>query len=512
MVQASTLTHMRSKVIIQITIHCLCWVMLFIVFWPALRFMANRWVSVPEMNHGVLVPFISIYCILKTRNALSSISPTIWLGTVILLASLGLLILAVWADIGLLYSISLPTAIIGLCGLLYGMGWVKAHQFALAFLFMAVPWPDFLIDKLSVPMQHFSAAASGTILHLIMPIEREGVHMWTPKFDAQISMACSGIRSFMAITTVAALMAASMNTSRLRQWLLFFGAIPIALIANVVRITMIYIVGHYIDKDFALAMFHDSAGIILLVITGWILNTARQWMVTHYPTKTELKPQDGIPHTSHLIPRVVVTLVLLLSARWVIAITEASDHHTPTVPINTLDVPYTIGNWITTDVNRLPNEAVELLTPDAVINRTYRHTSGKYCDVLIVYGHRKNSFHSPSYCLPGDGWNLQNEYRFKVLGTRTAIPFRAMLMEKASSRILIIYSYIQGDAANVGLVRHNMGLAVKRLHRQPAMGAMVRLMIPMENAGMYPPDCVISLCQTISAKVQHQLSATIDKH
>ncbi len=486
------------------------WFVYLVVNWPAIAFLFQRWMSSPELNHGLAVPFISAYLIYRSRHQRPALAGRPWLGIIPLSVGLSLLVVAVWADIKLLYGLSLPISIIGLCWILYGGGWVRARLFPLAFLFMAVPWPDFLIDKLSVPMQHSSAAISGWVLGLFLPIQREGVHLWTPRFDAEIAVACSGIRSLMAITTVAALMAGTTSVKLGWKWLLFASSIPIAYIANVIRIVLIFIIGHFINANLALTLFHDNAGILLLVLSGVTLSTLRQLLTSRFAVDQADKAVHH-PTTPQLTSwrRITMVIICLIFAMWAITAADATRGAVPTRTINTMDVPYSIDGWTVTDETPLPEEALKLLTPDAVVNRTYRNEPGDYTDVLVVYGHMKNSFHSPSYCLPGDGWSVQKECEILVKGDRSSIPFRVMLMEMNNSRILVVYSYIQPDGACVGLVRHNLRLAAMRLRHQVTTGASLRLVVSVKSDDDSALDTVLPLCRSLGSIVQNQLNSDV---
>lgn len=484
----------------------LTWLVFVFVSLPSITYLFDRWISTPEINHGIVVPFISGYLIWKHKYHHRATTALSWLGIIPLIGGLLLLVAAIWADIGLLYGLSLPISIIGLCWLLYGYDWVRARAFPLVFLFLAIPWPDFLIDKLSVPMQHSSAALSELVLRLLLPIQREGVHLWTPRFEAQVAVACSGIRSLMAITTVAALIAASAPIKRGWQLVLFASSIPVAYFVNILRIVLVFVIGHYYDSRFALTIFHDNEGLILICFTGAGLSALRHAMVTRLTVPAVTDEQSSSITTPPTWPRIAVGLVLLAAAYGTISAAEATSSRTRTVHINTMDVPYTIGDWIVTDETPLPEEAMELLIPDAVVSRTYRNTAGDHVDVLAIYGHHKISFHSPSYCLPGDGWSIQREYEIQVKVAHSSIPFRVMLMEKNTSRILVIYSYIQPDDACVGLIRHNLRLAQKRLQHKVAMGASVRLVLPVNSGSDSDLSKVLPLCSAVTTIVQAQLN------
>lgn len=256
-------------------------VVLFVVFFlPSITFLIDRWSSSEEFSHGFLVPLVSLFLLWRKWEVMrkTPLQTCPW-GLVVLATGLLMQVASEWASVAFLKTLAVPVAIGGLAWYLTGTRMMRVALFPYLFLYFAVPWPDFAIEVLSVPLQHFSAAASAVFLGLIgVPIERDGVHMWTPRFDVEVAIPCSGIRSMVAILGIAALVGYLTQGRLWAKGLVFLSGIPITMLANVLRIAAIVMMGHYINPQFALTFFHDYSSPFLFFISALSLLGVKKMM------------------------------------------------------------------------------------------------------------------------------------------------------------------------------------------------------------------------------------------
>ncbi|MEJ5250292.1 MAG: exosortase/archaeosortase family protein [Armatimonadota bacterium] len=239
-------------------------------FLPSIVFLVERWSSSEEFSHGFLVPLVSLFLLWRKKEVIRQ-TPLQVCSWGLLVLALGLLmqIASEWASVAFLKSLAVPVALGGLAWYLTGSRMMRVVLFPYLFLYFAVPWPDFMIEILSVPLQHFSAASSAMLLGLMgVPIERDGVHMWTPRFDVEVAVPCSGIRSMVAILGIAALVGYLTQGRLWAKGAVFLSGIPITMLANILRIAAIVVMGHYINADFAMTFFHDYSSPFLFFISA----------------------------------------------------------------------------------------------------------------------------------------------------------------------------------------------------------------------------------------------------
>jgi len=249
-------------------------------FLPSILFLVDRWSHSDEFSHGFLVPLVSLFLLWRKREVIrhTPVQACFW-GLPVLAIGLLMQVASEWASVTFLQALAVPVALGGLAWYLVGTRMMRAVLFPYLFLYFAVPWPDFAIELLSVPLQHFSAAASTMLLGLMgVPIEREGVHMWTPRFDVEVAVPCSGIRSMVAILGIAALVGYLTQGKWWAKGVVFLSGVPITMAANILRIAAIVVMGHYVSQEFAMTFFHDYSSPFLFFISALSLLGVKKLM------------------------------------------------------------------------------------------------------------------------------------------------------------------------------------------------------------------------------------------
>jgi exosortase len=118
-------------------------------------------------------------------------------------------------------------------------------------------------------------------------VARNGVNLSVPGFDFQVAEACSGMSSLVALTGVTAVFAYLTRLPPLYKWILFFLAVPIALVANAIRVTTIALVGYQWGREAAMGMFHTWSSPILFVAAVVLLfgiNWGFEWLTVRRTT------------------------------------------------------------------------------------------------------------------------------------------------------------------------------------------------------------------------------------
>ena len=85
-------------------------------------------------------------------------------------------------------------------------------------------------------------------------------------FNFDVADPCSGLRSVLAMAALSALYGHLTQKTLLKKWLLFLGAIPVAVAGNVARIVTIALVAVAADVDRAMRVYHDFSGFIVFAV------------------------------------------------------------------------------------------------------------------------------------------------------------------------------------------------------------------------------------------------------
>lgn len=237
--------------------------------------MTERWDTDPTFQHGWLVApaVIAIAWYSRDRWIDTPVRPA-WSGLGIVIAGLMILLVGAWADVQFMPFVALVVVLGGI--LVYFGGWQLARRLAFpyAFLWFMVPWPDLLIEQISVPLQLGTSVYSALLAHFVgIPVFQDGnnLNIWNASHTAykanfEVAVACSGMHSLVALLCLAAGFAYFTPVALWKRWMLFLLGIPMAFVANVIRVFLILCVGNWIDPKLAAHAFHDWSAFPLFVI------------------------------------------------------------------------------------------------------------------------------------------------------------------------------------------------------------------------------------------------------
>lgn len=255
----------------------------FVMYAPTMVYLVQRWRADVQYSLAFLVPFVSGYFTWKKWPEAKSLkkSPTAW-GLLIIIVAILLHLAGVLLDISGPSSVSLLLFLLGGCLYFHGPALVRTLAFPLAFTVFMIPVPGGVLDLVGFPLQLWASGAAAALLRLAgIEVYRSGVNMSVPGFDFQVAQACSGLSSLVALIGVAAVYAYITSLPTVCKWILFFLAIPIALAANVVRVTIIALAGYQWGEDVAMSIFHNWSSPILFVtavIMMFVISLGLEWI------------------------------------------------------------------------------------------------------------------------------------------------------------------------------------------------------------------------------------------
>ena len=236
---------------------------------PVLSRLIGQWVHDPNYSHGFFVPAFSFYVLWQDRDRLRTLQlhPS-WWGLPIL--AFGVIVLtagALGAEL-FLSRVSLLIVMAGLIVLLYGWNHLRAALFPWLFLLLMIPIPNIIFNQITFPLQLLaSKVAAITLPWLGVPVLREGNVIQLPVMALEVAEACSGIRSLMSLTTLAIIYGYLLETRLSVRLLLALASIPIAVIANSLRIIGTGLLVQYWDPEKAEGFFHAFSGWLIFVIS-----------------------------------------------------------------------------------------------------------------------------------------------------------------------------------------------------------------------------------------------------
>jgi exosortase len=159
--------------------------------------------------------------------------------------------------------IGAPFVVIGFTQYLFGFQITKHVVFPAFFLWFAIPVPG-LEAILTGNLQTFITKTcyhGGLMLGMDLTLTGSNIYIAGTTLD--IAEGCSGIRSLMALTMIAAVYANYTQKSLWKKAALFASSFPLAVIGNFFRIFTILLLTHFGFGDFAKKAYHDWAGLLI---------------------------------------------------------------------------------------------------------------------------------------------------------------------------------------------------------------------------------------------------------
>lgn len=241
-------------------------------FWPVYPSLLDTWLSHSDHSHGLLVPFISLAFVWQKRTELMAAkSTTAPLGAAILFASLGIYLISLLGGIAFTARLMIVFSLAGLVLFQFGKDIFRMMVFPIFFLAFMIPIPVALLNKISLPLQMFATVISEHIVRaLSIPVYREGNMLYFAQTQLEVAEACSGIRSITALVMISTVFVYISNLSWSRRWILLVSAIPIALIANILRVAGTGILAHFYGARVARGFLHEFSGMAVFAF-GLIL-------------------------------------------------------------------------------------------------------------------------------------------------------------------------------------------------------------------------------------------------
>jgi len=258
------------------------------LYWSTLSRLVLQWWQDPNFSHGFFVPLFSAYVVCQERDRLASIIPRpSWTGLLVIAFGLTMLIIGQLGAELFLARFSLLVVMAGTIVFFLGWNYFRAVLFPWAFLILMIPIPTIIFNQITFPLQLQASKISAAILPLFgVPVFREGNIIHLPAMPLEVAEACSGIRSLMSLAAIAIIYGYLMEARTWVRWLLTIASVPIAIIANSVRIIGTGLLVQYWNSDKAEGFFHLSWGWIIYVISLLLLYGLHRLVRAVFPEKT----------------------------------------------------------------------------------------------------------------------------------------------------------------------------------------------------------------------------------
>jgi exosortase len=246
--------------------------LVFVCYAPVIVSLVTNWGTDGDMGHGYFVPVIAAYIVWQKKEALFKLTPkTNWWGLAIVCYGAFQLYLGTLGAELFLSRSAIVITLIGIVLFLGGTNYFKELAFPLFLLFLMVPIPAIIYNKITFPLQIFASEAAEAALNFLgVPVFREGNILNLPSQPLNVVEACSGIRSLLTLTFLSLVYGYFFEKRTWVRVVLFLSTIPIAIIANSGRVTVTGILSE-IKPEYADGFFHEFSGWLIFMLALTIM-------------------------------------------------------------------------------------------------------------------------------------------------------------------------------------------------------------------------------------------------
>lgn len=237
-----------------------------LLYWPTSVFgwLVQSWLSNPYYSHGFLVPLVSGFFAWTKRHELKKREPSI-IGAFVLALGILVYILGFVQNMRFLTAFSFLIVLSGLLLSFYGKKTTRLMVFPLCFLIFMIPLP--YIQEIGFFLQSISVHSSAWLLKALgLAITTVGTEIHLGDNVFTVGLACSGINTLIALLALVLVYVYLLMGAFYRRTLLFVIAFPVAILANIFRITAIILVANYYGTALATGLFHDLSSPLFFII------------------------------------------------------------------------------------------------------------------------------------------------------------------------------------------------------------------------------------------------------
>jgi exosortase len=264
----------------------------------------SKWLNDPSWSHGIIIPLFSFYFLNQSKKEVLNCTPRPnYLGLVLLILVILFYIINTISPSGFGYfrQISMIGAMVAVVLFLGGWRFFKITWLPVLFLLFAIPLPEGYLRLATIPMRQWAATISTAMLNLVPNLEAiaNGViiniiyHGKPIEPGLDVAEACSGMRLLMAFFALGVAMAYLHYRPAWQRLVLLASTIPIAILCNIVRVTVTGFIHVLISPKYSQGIYHDLLGMAMLPLAFGLYGLLAWFMSNLMVDEEEDKPSSS---------------------------------------------------------------------------------------------------------------------------------------------------------------------------------------------------------------------------
>ena len=256
------------------------------LFYPVASRLSHDWLNDDNYSHGILIVPLALFFAWERRDRLARLTPRpSAIGLLVVLGSLVMLVAGTLGAELFLTRVSILGTLVGAILFTGGWAYLSVLAFPLAFLLLMIPIPAIVFNQLAFPLQLFASQFGTAVMELSrVPVLREGNVIILAHTTLEVAEACSGIRSLISLLTLGIVYGYFTDPRPWMRTLIAASTIPIAIIANGLRVAGTGVLAHYYGREAADGFFHTFSGWLVFVVAFVMLFVITRALLRLSPT------------------------------------------------------------------------------------------------------------------------------------------------------------------------------------------------------------------------------------
>lgn len=242
-----------------------------VVFAPTISWLVESWRVHPYYSHGFVLPLVAAWFAWRGWSGRLP-APGSDVGLLLVALGIGMHMAAMRFAAYPISAAGMLLVLLGGAMILGGRQGARALAFPMAIVALAIPLP--MVERLAPPLAAGVAhAAAGAVSVAGVGVAQTGAQLAVGDGAFIVGAPCSGLRSLVALATVAVVFAGVVEGPMPRRLLLIALALPLALAANWARLAGLLWAADAFGADRGLRVFHTMSGPLpfLLAIAGLVI-------------------------------------------------------------------------------------------------------------------------------------------------------------------------------------------------------------------------------------------------
>jgi len=241
-----------------------------VMYLPVYWWAANGIWQTDDQAHGALILAVMAWLFWGLRAQIAAVParPQPLAGWLVFALGLFIYVVGRVFQISILEFGSQPFVVAGILLLLKGTAATRVAWFALFYFIFMIPLPGIIVDAVTGPLKNWISAIVVEILYRVgYPISRSGVVLTIGQYQMLVADACSGLHSMYSLSALGTLFMYIMaRTSRLHNAIMVASILPIAFIANIVRVMILVLITYHFGDEAGQGFLHGTAGMVLMLV------------------------------------------------------------------------------------------------------------------------------------------------------------------------------------------------------------------------------------------------------